>query len=272
MYTVIFGCGNLGMETFRFIGGERIDYFCDNNAEFAGNYIEGKKIIDYAGLLELLRNNEALIILGVNKYHAESIAQQLESDEIYDFVVVKMLPGFGNEKKIRDEIYEKIRDKSKRYEFVNKYLRERILDGKKQVDYLKRHADIRRMSPATGKLREKQLDAVARTKAALDFLNTNCPVKCWITGGTLIGKVRHNGFIPWDDDIDFGVMREDIYRLMDFFEQYSTVIIYGKCSDGFGKGKSSISKYDTLQEAMKAYKEKYFIGIHPDYIRIYINA
>lgn len=271
MYTVIFGCGKLGIEALRFIGVERIDFFCDNNADFVGNYIEGKKIIDYIGLLELLRKNEVLIILGVNKYHAESIAQQLENDEIYDFVVAKMLPGFGSGKKIRNDIYEKILDKSKRYEFVNKYLRKRIVEEKKQVNYLKRHADIRHMSPATGKLRVKQLDAVARTKATLDFLKINCPIRCWITGGTLIGKMRHNGFIPWDDDIDFGIMREDIYRLMDFFEKYSTVIIYGKCSEGFGKGKSSISKCDTLRDAMDAYKEKYFIGMHPDYIRVYIN-
>lgn len=78
--------------------------------------------------------------------------------------------------------------------------------------------DLRaRFNPDGSKLRTLQLKLLGM----LEFIDKICRdnnIPYWLSSGTLIGAVRHGGFIPWDDDVDIEMLPEDFKRFQKAFD------------------------------------------------------
>lgn len=71
-----------------------------------------------------------------------------------------------------------------------------------------------RFNPDGSPLRAHQL----RMLEMLVYIDGLCRangIPYWLSSGTLIGAVRHGGYIPWDDDVDIEMLHADYLRLVD---------------------------------------------------------
>lgn len=67
-----------------------------------------------------------------------------------------------------------------------------------------------KISPEMKKIWACQLNLLAELQKVCDRNG----LKYWLDSGSLLGAIRHQGYIPWDDDIDVVMFRDDYDRLV----------------------------------------------------------
>ena len=58
-------------------------------------------------------------------------------------------------------------------------------------------------------------------------------VRYYLVCGTALGAVRHDGFIPWDDDIDLGLPRPDYERFLSLFRSEKYTVLDSRFDDRY---------------------------------------
>lgn len=101
---------------------------------------------------------------------------------------------------------------------------EDLLDAKRRL--------FRGLPKSEGALRSHQL-MLASLLGKFDEICRQNGIEYFLAVGTLLGALRHEGFVPWDDDVDVGVLRDDIDRLIEIVntdDEYEITVVYDQYS------------------------------------------
>lgn len=124
---------------------------------------------------------------------------------------------------LREYIQTEIRLLDNKYQTLFWYMIAR--DGEK-IDETKQRF-FHEMPKAEGALRDYQLTNLSILTDIEQICNDN-NLTFWLEGGSLLGAIRHEGFIPWDDDIDINMPLEDLKQLKEILSASDKYIFRNK--------------------------------------------
>lgn len=110
-------------------------------------------------------------------------------------------------------------------------------------------------------LKALQMDVLT----AIDKFCTENGITYSLAGGTLLGAIRHKGYIPWDDDIDIYLYRDDYNKLISTFpELYEGRYKIASLERDKGWVRPYANAYDDRTIVIESSTEKEHIGVNID--------
>lgn len=257
---ILFGAGEAGAVALNVVGTSNVEAFCDNDISLHGKTRLGIKIIDPYKLVDM--RCKYIIMITANNENAVGISQQLESMGCSDYVfyynaVREHVLRYGV-----DATIKYLQSIENRYWCKSEFFRKQLLERNNQVNYMREIIDPYNVGKAKGYLRQEQIKNTKYAKHVLDEL-ADLELQLFIISGTLIGAERHKGFIPWDDDIDFGILRNDYNKLLQYAKSHWHTTI--RKGDG-------IKKYKQLTELMDKYPNEYIFAVNPYCASLYYGT
>lgn len=247
---IIFGAGQSGAVALINLKKDNVAYFCDNQNSMNGIYKYGVEIISFDRMLKIM--DSYILLIAANDGNAVEMAKQLESQEIIDYVFYY--------RSIKDRVIERGIEETMEFlqEYGNRayckaeYYRRLMMEQLDQIKYMRKVITPYHLPKAEGYLRKEQLRNTEYVKQVLKDVSS-LQLSMFIIGGTLIGALRHAGFIPWDDDIDFALLRKDYNTLLSFAE--ANWHMTTRRGDGQ-------EKYRQLTELMTQYPNEYIFSVN----------
>ncbi len=209
---VLYGAGKCGKEALDWFGYDNIEVFIDNVIGKQNGEIYGKPAVSFLDYMICYdKNPDTDIVISIaNKWVVHQISYELEKNGINDYSVFCDVKRRwkGPREFIGRDIYEYPNE----HESVDQI---RLA----QNTWLLRHVDASKLTPALDGLREKQLRILSYTIEAFKEFDNQLGIKPIMEAGTLLGALRHKGFIPWDYDLDFCIPRHEYNLLKEYLEE-----------------------------------------------------